>query len=211
MQNFLGQIAIFGFNFPPRGWSFCAGQLLSIPQFNSVFALVGDFYGGDARTTFGLPDLRGRSPLGATGGTGPGLPNYRMGERGGEPTIVLGISQMPQHTHEATFTPRGGGSGLPAEVQVSTSKASQSTPTAGDYLAAPNFGAGISITEVNGYVTADQAGSTVPLGGVLGGGGAVGGTVTVGSAGLGAPVETQSPFLGVNFCFAMEGVFPSRE
>ena len=76
---FLAEIVMFGGNFNPRGWAFCHGQLLQISQNSALFSLLGTIYGGDGRTTFALPDLRGRSPIGV--GTGPGLPNYREGQR----------------------------------------------------------------------------------------------------------------------------------
>ena len=81
---FIGQIVMFGGNFAPRGWAFCDGQLLSIASNSALFSILGTTYGGDGRTTFGLPDLRSRVPVGE--GTGPGLPAIRLGERGGSTT-----------------------------------------------------------------------------------------------------------------------------
>jgi microcystin-dependent protein len=97
MEPFLGTITLFGFNFVPRGWAACQGQLLSISQNSALFSLLGTQYGGDGRTTFGLPDLRGRVPLGQ--GQGPGLGNYTVGEIGGLEQVTLNQTQLPAHTH----------------------------------------------------------------------------------------------------------------
>ena len=96
-EPFLGEIRIFGFNFAPRGWSFCEGQLLPISQNTALFSLLGTMYGGDGRTSFGLPDLRGRFPL--HHGQGPGLPNTQLGTRGGRTSVALGLENVPSHNH----------------------------------------------------------------------------------------------------------------
>ena len=106
MEPFVGQIQAFGFSWPPRGWAKCDGQLLPIAQNQALFSLLGTTYGGDGRTTFGLPDLRGRLPM--HHGAGPGLPARAIGERGGTNQVTLVASQMPQHDHglataEVTF------------------------------------------------------------------------------------------------------------
>ncbi len=97
MEPYLAQIVMFGGNFAPRGWALCDGQVLSIAQNSALFSLVGTIYGGDGRTTFALPDLRGRGPIGP--GTGPGLPNFREGQRGGTEYNILNTTQLPSHTH----------------------------------------------------------------------------------------------------------------
>ncbi|MCW5520268.1 phage tail protein [Aureitalea sp. L0-47] len=97
MEPFVGQIQAFGFNFAPRGWAQCAGQLLPIAQNQALFSLLGTIYGGDGRTTFALPDLRGRSIVGE--GNGPGLSNITMGEKGGTETITLNANNVPAHAH----------------------------------------------------------------------------------------------------------------
>ena len=96
-EPFLGQIQTFGFTFPPRGWADCDGQLLSISQYDALFSLFGTIYGGDGRTTFGLPDLRGRAANHV--GTGAGLPAFKMGQKGGSPTVTLTEAQIPPHQH----------------------------------------------------------------------------------------------------------------
>ncbi|MCK4784696.1 MAG: phage tail protein [Desulfobacteraceae bacterium] len=98
-EPFLAQIVMFGGNFAPRGWALCDGQLLQIAQNTALFSLLGTTYGGDGRTTFGLPDLRGRVAMHP--GTGPGLSNYRLGQKGGVEQVTLNINQIPSHTHEA--------------------------------------------------------------------------------------------------------------
>ncbi len=97
-EPFVGQIKIFAGNFAPRGWAFCDGQLLAVSQNDALFSLLGTIYGGDGRTTFGLPDLRGRIPLHA--GQGPGLSNRRLGSKGGSENETLTYNQLPSHTHD---------------------------------------------------------------------------------------------------------------
>ncbi len=100
-EPFVGQIALFGFNFAPRGWATCSGQLLSIAQNTSLFSLLGTIYGGDGRSTFGLPDLRGRVAIGE--GTGPGLPNYRIGQKAGTNIYQISIANIPAHKHTVVY------------------------------------------------------------------------------------------------------------
>jgi microcystin-dependent protein len=97
-EPFLGEIIIFAGNFAPRGWAFCDGQLLPIAQNSALFSLLGTTYGGDGRTTFALPDLRGRVPLHP--GIGPGLSSYSLGQRGGVENNLLTVNQMPAHNHD---------------------------------------------------------------------------------------------------------------
>lgn len=96
-NQFLGQVQQFGFQFAPRGWAFCNGQLMSIAQNNALFALLGTTYGGDGITTFALPDMRGR--LGLHFGQGPGLANYTQGQASGTESVTLLSTQMPMHNH----------------------------------------------------------------------------------------------------------------
>ena len=101
MDPFMAQIILFGGTFAPRGWAFCNGQLLAIAQHNALFSLLGTTYGGDGRTTFGLPDLQGRVPVHV--GNGAGLPSIRLGQKGGEATVTLTANQMPAHNHSAVI------------------------------------------------------------------------------------------------------------
>lgn len=97
----IGQTILFAGNFAPRGWAFCEGQTLAISQNTALFSILGTTYGGDGRTTFMLPDLRGRAPVGVggTSGQGAGLSRYVLGEKGGTETHTLTVAQMPQHDH----------------------------------------------------------------------------------------------------------------
>jgi microcystin-dependent protein len=96
-EPFVGEIRMFAGNFAPRGWAFCDGQLLAVSQNDALFSLLGTVYGGDGRTTFGLPDLRGRIPIHA--GTGPGLSPRRLGSKGGAEKETVTVNQLPSHTH----------------------------------------------------------------------------------------------------------------
>ncbi len=96
-EPFLAEIVMFAGNFAPRGWAFCQGQILSIAQNTALFSLLGTTYGGNGTTTYALPDLRGRVPVGT--GQGPGLPSVQLGEVSGEPTHTLIITEMPAHNH----------------------------------------------------------------------------------------------------------------
>jgi microcystin-dependent protein len=146
-EPFIGQVMCAGFNYAPRGWARLDGSLLPIAQFQALFSLLGTTYGGDGRTTFGLPDMRGRFLM--HDGNGPGLTPRQMGERGGTETHTLNPSQMPAHTH--AVTPRG-----------STAAATASSP-AGAVPAAtrarlPAYGAAPGDTDM-------AASSTGPAGG----------------------------------------------
>ncbi|MCP4303297.1 MAG: phage tail protein [bacterium] len=105
-EPFLAEIRMVGFNFAPRGWAFCDGQILPINQNQSLYSLLGTTYGGDGRTSFALPDLRGRTPIHVSDG-------YRQGQKSGEETHTLSAAEMPQHSH--------------SEV-ASSQSANQSTP-----------------------------------------------------------------------------------
>lgn len=100
-EAFIGEIRMFAGNFPPRGWAFCEGQLLDVSQNDALFSILGTIYGGDGRTTFGLPDLRGRVPIHE--GNGPGLTNRNLGSKGGTETNTLTVTQLPSHNHQLTI------------------------------------------------------------------------------------------------------------
>jgi len=114
MEPFIADIVLFAGNFAPRGWAFCQGQLLPIAQNTALFSILGTTYGGDGRTTFGLPDFRGR--LAVHPGRGPGLTPRILGQKGGVETVTLVEAQMPQHNH--TF-----------KVEVSNVSGEESNPT----------------------------------------------------------------------------------
>jgi microcystin-dependent protein len=111
-EPFIAEIRMWALNFPPRNWAFCNGQLLQISQNTALFSLVGTIYGGDGRTTFGLPNLQGRAPMHA--GNGPGLTPRQQGRTGGVTTVTLTETQMANHTHGVTVDPTPADSPNPA-------------------------------------------------------------------------------------------------
>lgn len=174
---FVAEIKIFGFNFAPRGWAFCDGQLLPISQNTALFSIVGTTFGGDGRTTLGLPNLQDRAPMHP--GTGPGLSQRRLGQVGGVPSVVLTTAHLPAaHNHV------GGLSAVPADMNAAT----DSDPT-GNYLAA-----GERI-----YRDPNDPDTTLVATGATGGGGDGGAHVN------------RQPYLGLNFCIALIGTYPSHQ
>lgn len=125
-EPFLAQIMLFGGNFAPRGWAFCSGQLLPIAQNTALFSLLGTTFGGNGQTTFALPDLRGRVPVHP--GQGPGLSNVLLGEVGGSETRVLGVGQLPSHSHGAGVTQGAQASTRPSGMVPSAGGAYAPTP-----------------------------------------------------------------------------------
>lgn len=119
-EGYIGEIRMFAGNFAPRGWMLCQGQLLPISTNTALFSLLGTTYGGDGRTTFALPDLRGRTPIGT--GNGPALSPKTLGEIGGTETVTLIASQIPPHTHP---------------LYVSSNTGSTDTPASNEMIAAP--------------------------------------------------------------------------
>ncbi len=113
-EPLLGLIKMFGGNFAPRGWAFCDGQLLSIVSNTALFAIFGTLYGGDGRTTFGLPDMRDRAPMHA--GNGPGLTSRTLGQKLGIDKVTLAVSTLPSHTHQlsAHAVPADTGTDVPS-------------------------------------------------------------------------------------------------
>ena len=169
----LGQIISVGFNFAPRGWTFCDGQLLPIAQYQSLYSLLGTTYGGDGRTTFGLPDLRGRSVV--TPGSGSaGLSAITWGEEGGAQDSILTTANLPSHTHG---------------IGANTGNATAGSPS-NAYAA---VGLDATNNAINRYATT-KAGQMAP-------------TDPTGSA---TAFDNRSPSLGINFCIALTGLFPSR-
>ena len=120
---YVGEIRMFAGNFAPRGWAYCDGQLLSIPSNDALFSLLGTIYGGDGRTTFGLPDMRGRIPLHQ--GTGPGLTNRKIGAKSGQEDVTLTLNTLPAHNHAFQASVAPADSGYPAgQVIANTEPAS---------------------------------------------------------------------------------------
>ncbi|HEY1325790.1 MAG TPA: tail fiber protein [Casimicrobiaceae bacterium] len=166
---FLGEIRMFGFNFPPRGWAYCNGQLLPISQNTALFALLGTMYGGNGVSNFALPNLQASVVVGR--GQGPGLSNRVVGETGGEPAVSLTAAEMPVHAHVLPV------SDLPADRSNAT----------GNFLGVPPDPV---------YASGPPTRSTSP--------------VTAQVVGGGLPHNNLSPYLAVNFCIALQGIFPAR-
>lgn len=142
MEPFIGQIMPVGFNFPPRGWALCDGALLPISQNTALFSLLGTTFGGDGRTTFQLPDLRGRSIVHV--GNGPGLGNISWGQKGGAESITLNTAHMPAHNHTTTMNLGGN----PEEAGAGHYLASGGTFYAEDAASGSHLNAG-AITSAN--------------------------------------------------------------
>lgn len=171
-EPFLAEIRIFTFNFAPRGWAQCNGQLMPIAQNTALFSLVGTYYGGDGRVTFGLPNLQGQVPVHQ--GQGNGLTERVIGETGGTPTVTLLPTETPMHTHSLTL--------------FSATTAHSTTPQ-DQYLAdgpCKPFGSTALQTDTMLHPSA----------------------MTV--AGSSQAHNNMMPSLSINFCIALEGIFPSR-
>jgi microcystin-dependent protein len=148
MEGYIAEIRLFAGNFAPRGWAFCQGQILSIAQNTALFSLLGTTYGGNGQTTFGLPDLRGRTAVGP--GQGPGLPSINLGELAGEPTHTLIITEIPAHNHATQVTV----SGVSAEGNAFT-------PTNATWATSPNGDTIYSSSAPSSPMIASSVGVTV--------------------------------------------------
>ena len=169
---FVAEIRIFAFNFAPKGWAFCDGQLLPISQNTALFSLLGTTYGGDGKSTFALPDMQGNAPMHP--GQGQGLSERFLGEMGGAETVTLLLSEIPVHTHQLQANDFTGDKTVPS-------------PTT-------------SLAESSGgslYVTGSPALSLMA-------------PQAAPPAGGGLPHNNMQPYLTLNFCIAMQGVFPPR-
>jgi microcystin-dependent protein len=153
MDPILGEIRLMAFTYAPRGWALCQGQILPIQQNTALFALLGTQYGGNGTTTFALPDLRGRTHIGA--GQGPGLSSYRQGQASGTETVALNATQIPFHTHTVPATT------MPVSATASTNAPSGAyfAPTAQSQYAY-DAGGNMAADSVSG--TATQAGNGAP-------------------------------------------------
>ena len=195
MEPFIAQIMLFGGNFAPRGWAFCDGQLLAINSNTALFSLLGTIYGGDGRTSFALPDLRGRAPIGPR--HGPGLSSYSLGERGGLEHVTLNQTQMPTHTHPTTNT-----TSADQHILLSKDAAVNQVPAEGDVPAAAQFGAGLGATKVNAFGPANNTVNGQTISGNEG--------LTILNSGGNLSHENRQPFNAINYIIALQGIFPSR-
>lgn len=180
MEPYIAQIMPFAGNFAIRGWAFCDGQLLPISQNTALFSIIGTTFGGDGRTTFALPDLRGRSIVHV--GNGPGLDHITWGERGGTYQVTLTQSHMANHTHTAV------------SKVVTTNQDGEDNQPNGNYLAQT------TLSGADFYI--DQASASAgELAGV---------STTIGNTGGNVPLNIRNPFLGIYMLIALTGIFPSR-
>lgn len=171
---FVAEIRIFPFNFAPKGWAFCNGQLLPISQNTALFSLLGTFYGGDGKSTFALPNLQGSSPM--QQGQGPGLSLYVIGEVGGETSVSLLQSEIPAHSHAAQGVAGAGG---------------QNPGPANTWSDANQRG-------ISQYASAANGG-TVPMS-----------PLATSISGGDQPHNNMMPYLALNFCIALQGIYPPR-
>ena len=171
-DQFVGEIRIFPFNFAPKGWAFCDGQLMPISQNTALFSLLGTQYGGDGKSTFALPNLQGNVPLHF--GQGPGLTPYNVGDSGGASAIALLTSEMPAHNHSTACNSALGTKPKPN----------------GNYWASD--AAGI-LTQ---YAPSGDGSQMNPQ--------------AIGVAGSSLPHNNMQPFLTLNFCIALQGIYPPR-
>lgn len=149
-EPFVGEIRMFAGNFAPRGWAFCDGQLLAVSQNDALFSLLGTIYGGDGRTTFGLPDLRGRLPIHA--GQGPGLSSRRLGSKEGSEKATVATNQLPAHSHRfQAFSEFG--------VTASPASASLATVTAGNLYHTPSTSPALPFVNMNSAALGSTGGN----------------------------------------------------
>ncbi|PSW05262.1 phage tail protein [Photobacterium lipolyticum] len=214
MEEMLGSIKFFGGNYAPKDFAFCGGQLITISENQVLYAILGSMWGGDGRSNFALPDMRGRVPIGV--GRGPGRDNINMTERRGNEINALKISQLPTHSHAATFSPTTSTSSPPtatAAVKANSGTGTENSP-AGNYWAIGNIVQGRDTLPVEkGYAkSADTtlAGDAVTIDIAGGSGGITGGSVTVDQTGGGDPFSIMQPSLGINYIMCTQGIFPSR-
>lgn len=193
MEGNIGEVRLFAGNFAPRAWAFCEGQLLAISQNTALFSILGTTYGGDGRTTFGLPDLRGRVAIAP--GTGPGLSTHRLGARSGVETVTLTQNQMPSHSHLASMQGVQGVASIPAAADTaSTEDPTNAVP------AVPEIAGNNAI-----YADAASADTHLAPGAV-----AFAGAPTIGNSGGSQPFTNMQPYLALNYIICLQGVFPSR-
>lgn len=211
-SQILGSIGMFGGTFAVKDYAFCWGQIDSIAENQALFSLLGTYYGGDGRTTYGIPDLRGRTPVGY--GAGPGLTDWNFGTKYGFEKHILTIAQMPEHNHAAVFTPNGGGgSPITATVSVNAKNGKGDSNNAqGNYWATGDVAISRDTYSVEGAYSSSSdttmAADAVEV--YISGGQIGGGTVVVGDTGLSQSFSLMQPFSVINYEIAMQGLYPSR-
>lgn len=186
MEGTIGEIRLFAANFAPKYWAYCQGQLLQISQNQALFSILGTTYGGDGRTTFALPDLRGRTALGQ--GQGTNLSLCTLGEKDGEATHTLIINEMPNHTHASSITATAN-----ASMQCLNDSASTESPE-GAYIA--------SIGQNQFAPTNNNSMGITPA--------TVTANLSIGISGSSQAHQNMQPYLGMNYVICLTGIFPSR-
>lgn len=207
---FIGEIKLFGGDFVPRDWAFCHGQIMQINDNQALFAIIGTIYGGDGRTTFALPDLRGRAPVGV--GQRIGGPNwwFNPGMTRGNETAILGVGNLPPHEHTVpALTVTGGGAGSStADLKVYQGDADSSDPGTADSIASK---AGSGLQAVDSLSTQNP---TTTIAGAVTGIASGGGGQTIPSAtgmtGGQLDFDICQPSISMHYIIALQGVFPSR-
>jgi microcystin-dependent protein len=187
-QPYLGQIILVGFNFAPVGFLPCDGRLLAIAENPALFNLIGTTYGGDGQTTFGLPDLQGRVPMNQ--GQGPGLSPRTIGELGGVENVTLLTTQVPQHTHVVNTAL------VTAAISCKTGAGNTASPV-GNVPAGE--AAGVTMT-YSSQAADSQMGGTLNAGA----------TASSGQTGGNFPHDNMQPFVAMQYCIALQGIFPSQ-
>ncbi|MGP9820160.1 phage tail protein [Salinarimonas sp. NSM] len=190
MDYYIGTVLIWAPNFAPQQFAYCAGQTLSIAQNTALFSLIGTTYGGNGSTTFMLPDLRSRVPVGGGMGPGNGLSTYPLGAMSGTETVTLITSQMPTHDHAAT-----------GEIVARAMPGTDANPISGGYLGIGEAEIGRDNGAAKIYTTTAGGNVTLAQGSV-----AVQTAVNGGSQ----PHENRQPFLGISFIICLQGIFPPR-
>jgi microcystin-dependent protein len=209
MECFIGTISIFAFNFAPVDWMTCSGQSLDTNQYQALFSLLSTTYGG-GNNTFTLPNLQGRFPLSYTSSSVGGQ-NYTLGQTGGSTSQTLttaNLPPIPNHVHVANATQITPPS---TNVAISTATGTSNAPSAQTPFlsASPSSGTGAA-----NIWSAPSTNPTVSLGGVSPiSGGPIGVSMQPagGIPGSSIPISLQNPFLALNFCIAMTGIYPTRE
>lgn len=197
---YIGEIRCFAGNFAPRNWAFCQGQLLSIASNNALFAIIGTTYGGDGRSTFALPDLRGRVAISA--GQGSGLSDRMLGQMSGQENHTLNIMEMPSHNHAAQTTIQGGSAS--GTIKANSGAGDTNSPS-NAYPAQPN---NVGPTAVKAYSSSNNA--TMAEDALQINMSGMGASTTVINNGGNVSHNNMQPYTTINYIICLVGIFPSR-
>jgi microcystin-dependent protein len=196
VDPYIGEVSIFAGNYAPRGWELCWGQLLAINEYTALFSLLGTYYGGDGRTTFGLPDLRGRSVVGA--GSGPGLTPRSIGQKAGYERVTLSTANMAVHNHAAETSVAGT---MSAQLKCITDPGTSASPSGGYIARHSDTDLAFQRSGTIGNMNADAVEVNTS---------ALSATTTVENAGGGQAHENMHPWQSINYIIALQGIFPPR-